>query len=115
MRIEKPWGYEEILEKNEFYVIKRIFVKKGNRLSKQYHEKKTETWIYPNGNIGMCPYEDRQIEEFSLGNIMKEHILDIFYSEKRMNVIKNIENNVYKDYPCNNPRLCGFGDGIEAK
>lgn len=53
--IDKPWGYEEILEKNEFYVIKRIFVKKGHRLSKQYHNKKTETWIFPDGTIKHIP------------------------------------------------------------
>lgn len=72
-------------------------------------------WIYPNGNIGMCCYEDRQLPEFSLGNIKDQHILEIFYGEKRRQVIENIKNNVYKDYPCNNPRLCGFGDGVESK
>jgi hypothetical protein len=72
-------------------------------------------WIYPNGNIGMCCYEDRQSHEYSLGNIQSEHILDIFYGEKRRQAIENIKNNIYKDYPCNNPRLCGFGDGVENK
>ena len=46
---EKPWGYEEILEKNKHYVIKRIVVYAGKRLSKQYHEVKTETIIPMNG------------------------------------------------------------------
>ena len=55
MIIEKPWGHEEILEKNEHYVIKRLFVKKGHRLSKQYHNIKTETWIYPDGKIVHIP------------------------------------------------------------
>jgi len=72
-------------------------------------------WIYPNGDIGMCCYEDRQSPEFSLGNITIEHILDIFYGEKRKKAIENIKNNVYRIYPCNNPRLCGFGDGVESK
>jgi mannose-6-phosphate isomerase-like protein (cupin superfamily) len=54
-RIEKPWGYEEILEENKHYVIKRIFVKKGHRISKQYHKIKTETWIYPDGKIENIP------------------------------------------------------------
>ena len=36
--IEKPWGYEEIWAKTDKYVGKKIFIKKGHRLSKQYHE-----------------------------------------------------------------------------
>lgn len=42
-RIEKPWGYEEILEKNDRYVVKLLHLTKGHRLSLQYHEVKTET------------------------------------------------------------------------
>lgn len=76
-------------------------------------------WIYPNGNIGMCCYEDKQSPEFSLGNIQENHILDIFYSEKRLAIVeklKNLQNeNPFSEYPCNNPRLCGFGDGVENK
>jgi hypothetical protein len=72
-------------------------------------------WIYPNGNIGMCCYEDKQKEEFSLGNIKNEHILDIFYGKKRQEAIRKIKANEFPDYPCNNPRLCGFGDGQEPK
>jgi len=41
--IEKPWGTEEILEKNGRYVVKRLFMRGGNRCSEQYHKKKTET------------------------------------------------------------------------
>ncbi len=72
-------------------------------------------WIYPNGNIGMCCYEDRQSAIYSLGNIQDEHILDIFYGEKRRQAIEGIKNHTFKDYPCNNPRLCGFGDNPESK
>ena len=43
MLIEKPWGSEEILEKNEAYVLKRLFMKRGHRCSLQYHEHKCET------------------------------------------------------------------------
>ena len=54
MRNEKPWGYEEILEKNPLYVIKRLVVYPEKRLSKQYHEKKTETIIPFNGLGGIA-------------------------------------------------------------
>jgi len=42
-RINKPWGYEEIIEKNKSYVVKKLFMKKGHCCSLQYHEKKHET------------------------------------------------------------------------
>lgn len=39
---KKPWGYERIIEKTDVHVIKEIYVKRGCRLSLQYHEKKIE-------------------------------------------------------------------------
>jgi len=41
--IKKPWGHERIMENNDFYVVKEIFVKAGHRLSLQYHVEKIET------------------------------------------------------------------------
>jgi len=42
-RVEKPWGYEVWLEMNEFYALKLLHFKKGNRCSLQLHEKKIES------------------------------------------------------------------------
>ena len=39
-KIDKPWGYEEIWAKTDDYVGKIIVINAGQRLSKQYHEKK---------------------------------------------------------------------------
>lgn len=41
--IEKPWGREELLEKNENYMFKRLTMYKGHACSLQYHEIKTES------------------------------------------------------------------------
>ena len=41
--IDKPWGWEHILDLNERYCVKHLFVKDGHRLSEQYHERKRET------------------------------------------------------------------------
>ena len=41
--IEKPWGHEEIIVHTDRYVMKKIFIKAGQRLSKQLHLKKDET------------------------------------------------------------------------
>ena len=50
IRINKPWGYEELVY-NEKYVVKKLFMKNGCRCSLQYHNKKTETIIVLKGTL----------------------------------------------------------------
>jgi mannose-6-phosphate isomerase-like protein (cupin superfamily) len=50
-RIIKPWGYEELVEHNDRYVVKRLFMKKGHRCSLQYHRKKIETVMILKGKL----------------------------------------------------------------
>jgi len=50
-RVEKPWGYEELLECNDKYVVKKLFMKKGNSCSLQYHELKKETILVLSGML----------------------------------------------------------------
>jgi len=46
-KTEKPWGFELLFAHSTKYVGKVIFIKKGHRLSLQYHEKKDESmYIY---------------------------------------------------------------------
>ena len=46
-KTEKPWGYELLFAHTPKYVGKVIFVKKGYRLSLQYHQEKDESmYIY---------------------------------------------------------------------
>lgn len=54
-RLEKPWGSEEILMKNEFFVIKRIIVNSESRCSLHYHKNKIEIIIYKNGHVEEIP------------------------------------------------------------
>lgn len=42
-KIEKPWGYELLFALTSKYAGKVIFVRKGHRLSLQYHKKKDES------------------------------------------------------------------------
>ena len=49
--IDKPWGWELILELNDRYCIKHLFLTEGHRLSKQYHERKMETLILVQGEV----------------------------------------------------------------
>jgi len=50
-RIDKPWGFEDILEVNDHYVVKRLMMKQGARCSFQYHENKTETIYVLSGTL----------------------------------------------------------------
>ena len=46
-KTEKPWGYELLFAHTARYAGKVIFVKKGHRLSLQYHKEKDEVmYIY---------------------------------------------------------------------
>jgi len=42
-KIDKPWGKEVILCKNDSYVGKILYINKGHRISKQYHNLKMES------------------------------------------------------------------------
>jgi len=42
-KVAKPWGWELWFAHSENYVGKVIFVRKGHRLSRQYHRFKHET------------------------------------------------------------------------
>src|SRR5262249_2529949 len=50
-RVEKPWGHEIIWAHTDRYVGKVLFVKAGERLSLQYHEKKDETIYVLSGKM----------------------------------------------------------------
>lgn len=47
--VKKPWGHEEIIVKNDKYVVKHLYVKAGCRLSEQYHNQKIETMMLVSG------------------------------------------------------------------
>ena len=48
-RTEKPWGYELLFALTPQYAGKILFVKKGNRLSLQYHKEKEESQFLQHG------------------------------------------------------------------
>ncbi len=48
-KVEKPWGWELIWAEAEEYVGKLLFVRAGESLSLQYHERKDESWLVQEG------------------------------------------------------------------
>tara|TARA_R100000152_G_C6668507_1_gene105473 strand:+ start:190 stop:549 length:360 start_codon:yes stop_codon:yes gene_type:complete len=63
--VVKPWGHEIRFAVNEKYIGKILYIAKGKRLSRQYHEQKDETIFVLEGSlileIGM-PKEDGTID-----------------------------------------------------
>ena len=60
MLIPKPWGSEEILEINEFYMFKRLSMKKGHRCSLQYHREKIESIYILSGSLKIYIGQDME-------------------------------------------------------
>ncbi len=63
MKIEKPWGYENILEQNEIYVLKELFMKVGHGCSLQYHEVKRETIYVLTGRLEIKVNDKKRVYE----------------------------------------------------
>jgi mannose-6-phosphate isomerase-like protein (cupin superfamily) len=49
--INKPWGHEELIEYNEHYTMKKLFMKKNHSCSLQYHNQKHETVYVLSGQL----------------------------------------------------------------
>ena len=47
--VHRPWGQYTILLKGTSYLIKRLIIHPGNRLSLQYHHHRSEHWIVVSG------------------------------------------------------------------
>jgi mannose-6-phosphate isomerase-like protein (cupin superfamily) len=52
-RVEKPWGHELIWAETDRYVAKVLFIRQGQRLSRQYHEHKDETFLVESGEMAL--------------------------------------------------------------
>jgi len=66
-RIEKPWGWEDILINTELYVVKRIYVAPGQRLSRQFHRVKDETIFVLEGTLRLHVGDKDSQEIIELG------------------------------------------------
>ena len=75
--IDKPWGHEEIIVHTNKYVMKKLFINAGQRLSKQFHVKKDETVYVSKGLL----------------------LLDLSYGEGESNIIKLSEGKSWRITP----------------
>ena len=60
--VEKPWGHEEIWASTSRYAGKILVIKKGHRLSRQYHRVKEETVMVLQGTL-VCEEGPRRAGE----------------------------------------------------
>ena len=68
--IEKPWGHEELWAQATRYVGKILFIKKGHRLSRQYHKIKEETIMVLDGTLML------EAGPYTKGGDIKRHVLE---------------------------------------
>jgi mannose-6-phosphate isomerase-like protein (cupin superfamily) len=52
-RINKPWGYEIVWAQTDRYVGKILHIAAGQKLSRQYHRKKDETFLVESGEMDL--------------------------------------------------------------
>lgn len=52
-RVDKPWGYELIWAETARYVGKILHINAGARLSRQYHNRKEETFLVESGEMDL--------------------------------------------------------------
>ena len=49
MKVERPWGWYEVIDEGDRYKTKNIEVNPGERLSLQYHYHRSEHWVVVTG------------------------------------------------------------------
>jgi mannose-6-phosphate isomerase-like protein (cupin superfamily) len=52
-RVDKPWGYEIVWAETPRYVGKILHITAGQKLSRQYHVKKDETFLVESGEMDL--------------------------------------------------------------
>jgi len=96
-RVDKPWGYEELVECNDKYVVKKLYMTKGNSCSLQYHELKKETILVLSGvlliTVGDTKKEYRFGESVTIPSYTvhrMEAVEDALYTETSTNELWDV-------------------------
>ena len=59
--VEKPWGSYQVLEKGTHYIVKKIIVNSGGKLSLQIHQHRSEHWIIAKGEAEVTINDEIEI------------------------------------------------------
>ncbi|MEB3301482.1 MAG: phosphomannose isomerase type II C-terminal cupin domain [Cyanobacteriota bacterium] len=60
-RVERPWGWYETITAGEGYLVKRLWLSPGQRISLQRHRHRCEHWVVVNGE-GLLTLEDATVK-----------------------------------------------------
>ena len=82
----RPWGKIYVIQDEANYKIKRIEVNPGQKLSYQYHNKRSETWTIVDGTGKITNYELIANVTFKIKSNK-----EIKFSEKK--IIENLNDN----------------------
>ncbi|MGI9526477.1 MAG: phosphomannose isomerase type II C-terminal cupin domain [Weeksellaceae bacterium] len=82
----RPWGEYFVLEEGESFKVKRIVVNSGQRISYQYHHKRSEVWTIVAG-VGTITLDD-VVQDYKAGEVV----------EIKQGMKHRIENR--QDHPC---------------
>lgn len=74
-KVEKPWGYELIFAHTSRYAGKFLHIRKGEKLSLQYHERKEESLCLLEGRMKLLMGRTQPLEESILEPGAHFHIL----------------------------------------
>lgn len=85
---ERPWGRFFVLFEDENCKVKKIEVESGHRLSYQYHQKRSEIWIFISGE-GSVILNDKKI------NCKKGEIIQIPQGAKHRIENESIEKLIF--------------------
>ena len=65
-RDERPWGDYEVVDEGPGYLVKRITVRSGHRISYQRHESRAEHWFVVSGSgVATIDGEERPVSQGS--------------------------------------------------
>ena len=60
-KIDKPWGYELLWARTGRYAAKVLYIRKGHKLSLQYHRHKEETMLLRSGRMQLILEDDHGV------------------------------------------------------
>lgn len=66
-RVEKPWGHELVWAETDRYVGKILCIRAGHKLSRQYHERKDETFFVHVGEMDLEIGQGETLRTLRLG------------------------------------------------
>lgn len=74
-RVEKPWGHELLWAETPHYAGKVLHIKRGHKLSLQYHERKEETiFLYLGRMLFILEDDEGRLQEIPLAAGQAHHI-----------------------------------------